>query len=150
MSMYCELDVHPEIWDLTGTLTGEVIGPNGEPCKAVHVDQSMKIKVTVELGGRILHYLCNTQIGVSLAFESCGSGVEGEWCKWLTIEPCKPGGNTLVFEFEVGRGVLSTSECGRQYEICITVGSKDCCGKVGFIFGTCHDFNITVLPADVN
>jgi hypothetical protein len=28
--------------------------------------------------------------------------------------------------------------------------SKDCCGKVGFIFGTCKDINITVLPADVN
>ena len=46
----------------------------------------------------------------------------------------KPG-----YEFEVPGSRLRPGECGKQYELCITLSSKDCCGRVGFIFGTCAE-----------
>ncbi len=146
----CELDIHKETWDLGGKMAVEFIGPTGEPCHVVHENQEFKVKVKVTLTGRILNYLCNTSICVCVAFESCGSGPEFEICDWKTVNPCQPGGDTYDFEFTVPASRLGSGECGRQYKLCITLGSKDCCGKVGFIFGTCHDIGLTVLPADVN
>ena len=146
----CKLDIHKETWDLGGTMTAEFFDVAGEPCYVIHEDQMLRVRVTVHLTGRILHYLCNTSIGVSVAFESCGSGPEFEVCDWKTLTPCAPGGDTYQFEFNIAGSRLGGGECGRRYELCITLGSKDCCGKVGFIFGACHDFSITVLPADVN
>jgi len=146
----CIIDVHPNIFDLTGKLTVDFYNATSptEPVTFVHEDQVLVVKVRVELGGRILNYLCNTHLCVCLAFESCGSGPEGEICEWLMLDP----GNTNVytFEFRLPAGKLPSGECGKSYDICITLGSKDCCGKVGFIFGRCKDFQITVLPADVS
>lgn len=119
-----------------------------EPVSFVHEDQVLVVRAQVTLGGKILNYLCNTQLCVCLAFESCGSGPEGEICRWVTLDPCRT--NVYDFEFELPAGSLKAGECGKSYEICLTLGSKDCCGKVGFIFGRCNDFDITVLPADVS
>lgn len=148
MPTECTIDVHKEVWDLGGTMTAQFYNPAGEPCLVVHENQELRVVVTVKLTGRILNYLCNTKICVQLAFESCGSGPEGELHEWKTLVPCET--DTYTFEFRVPSGRLTAGECGRQYELCITLGSKDCCGKVGFIFGTCKDLDITVLPADVN
>ena len=146
----CKLDIHKEAWDLGGVMTAEFFDAAGEPCLVIHEDQDLRVRVTVTLTGRILHYLCNTSICVAIGFESCGSGPEFEVHDWKVLNPCAPGGDTYVFDFRVPGGGLPAGECGKQYELCITLGSKDCCGKVGFIFGTCKDINITVLPADVN
>lgn len=146
----CKLDVHQEVWDLGGTLEAEFLGPDGEPCTLVHADQDFRIHVTVRLTGRILSYLCNTEMCVTVAYESIGTGPEGELTKGQTLNPCREGGDTYTFDFEIQGGTLSAGDCGKQYEIAITLGSKDCCGRAGFIFGTCKDFNITVVPADVN
>lgn len=153
-STCCTIDVEPKIWDLSGTMTTEFYNKTDptEPCGMVHEDQALIVKVTVVLKGNILHYLCDTQLCVCLAFESCGSGREGEICKYIKLEgqhdPCTT--NTFCFEFELPGGYLSGGECGRQYGICITLGSKDCCGHPGFIFGTCKGIHITVLPAVVH
>lgn len=145
----CIIDVHPNVFDLTGELIAEFFNKDTtEPCGFIHEDQTLVVKVTVTLKGRILNYLCNTKLCVCLAFESCGSGFEGEFTKCKTLDPCKT--KVYTFEFEVPGGCLKAGECGKQYELCITLGSKDCCGKVGFIFGSCKDFTITVLPADVS
>ena len=37
-------------------------------------------------------------------------------------------------------------ECGREYHLCITLGSRDCCGKVGFVYGSCDAYTLTVSP----
>jgi hypothetical protein len=149
----CQLDIHKEIWDLTGTLTAETSdasNPN-EPSGVIHTDQTLHVVVTLTLGGKILNYLCNTQVGVGLGFESCGPGVEFDESDWKTLEPCAPGGNVIVFTFDVPGSAFGTvPDTGREYTLCITVGSKDCCGKSGFLYGHCHDFHITVLPADVD
>lgn len=150
MGHQCKLDVHPEIWDLDGYLEAEFLTPEGEPCKLVHEDQDVRIRVTVHLTGRILHYLCETQVCVTVGYESIGTGPEGEFSKSQTLHPCRDNGDTYVFDFDIDAGTLKAGECGKQYEIAIVLGSRDCCGKVGFIFGTCKDFNITVVPADVN
>jgi hypothetical protein len=146
----CKLDVHKEIWDLGGTMTARFYNKSdpSEPTGVIHEDETLLVKIRLVLTGRILNYLCNTSVGVSVAFESCGSGGEFEICQWQELYPCDR--NTYDFEFEVPGGRLRSGECGRQFELCITLSSKDCCGKVGFIFGTCKDINITVLPADVN
>ena len=82
----CIIDVHPNIFDLTGKLTVDFYNATSptEPVTFVHEDQVLVVKVRVELGGRILNYLCNTHLCVCLAFESCGSGPEGEICEWQT------------------------------------------------------------------
>jgi hypothetical protein len=146
----CQIDVHRNLFDLSGTLTTDIYNktaPN-EPVGFVHEDQVLVVKVTVTLAGKILGYLCNTQLCVCLAFESCGSGAEDEFCEWVTLDPCNK--TTYEFFFELPANTLKAGSCGKTYEICITLGSKDCCGKVGFIFGRCKDFDITVLPADVS
>ena len=150
MTTECKLDIHKEAWDLGGTMSAELFDEKGGPCALIHENQELRIIVTLKLTGRILNYLCNTQICVEVAFESCGSGVEIERHDWKVLNPCAPGGDTYVFDFRIPPGTLPAGECGKQYELCITLGSKDCCNKVGFIFGTCKDFNITVAPADVN
>jgi hypothetical protein len=146
----CVIDIHRNVFDLSGTLTATFFNKTApeEPVSFVHEDQVLVVKVTVTLGGKILNYLCNTQLCVCLAFESCGSGPEGEFCKWVTLDPCNR--TSYDFEFELPAGYLPSGECGKNYDICITLGSKDCCGKVGFIFGRCKDFDITVVPADVS
>lgn len=151
MNVPCTLDIHDEIWDLTGEMTAEWRNrATGEICRVVHENQASYVKVQLTLHGRILHYLCGTQICVCLAFESCGSGSEFEKCVWKEVKPCEPGGNVLDFEIDILPGELPAGECGKQYRLCVTVGSKDCCGKSGFIYGTCHDWSITVLPTDEN
>jgi hypothetical protein len=146
----CKLDIHREIWDLGGTMTAEFYNASDptEPTGVIHEDETLRVRVTIELTGRILGYLCNTKIGVSLAFESCGSGFEGEWCQWQELYPCEQ--DTYYFDFEIPGRRLRAGECGKQYELCITLSSKDCCGRVGFIFGTCREATITVLPTDVS
>ena len=150
MGHKCKLDIHQEIWDLGGELEAEFLTPDGEPCRMIHEDQAVRIRVTVRLTGNILHYLCDTEMCVTVAYESIGTGPEDEFTKGLTLYPCRDGGDTYTFDFDIAAGTLTAGECGKQYEIAITLGSKDCCGHVGFIFGTCRDFNITVVPADVN
>jgi hypothetical protein len=146
----CKLDIHKEIWDLTGYLTAEWKNAAGEPCHFVHEDQASSVTVELTLGGTILHYLCNTSICCCLAFESCGSGSEFEVCQWKEIHPCEKDGHIIKFKFDIAPGLLKAGECGKQYRLCVTLGSKDCCGHSGFIYGTCHDLTITVLPTDVN
>lgn len=147
----CTIDLHQPHLNIGGTITTQfynATNPN-EPVGVVHEGQDLVVKVTVVLTGKFLHYLCDTQLCVCLAYESCGSGPEGECCKTITLkgdhDPCKT--NIFCFEFHLPKGTLIAGECGKQYDICITVSSKDCCGNVGFIFGTCKDFHITVLPA---
>lgn len=146
----CTFDAHPEIWDLGGTISAEAYNQNDPNDPILHEDQTLIVEITVRLTGRILHYLCGTQICVNVAFESCGTGPERDFHQWQTIEPCRAGGDTYVFRFELAPGTLPAGECGKQYELCISIGSKDCCGHVGFIFGSCKDLNISVAPADVN
>ena len=39
-----------------------------EPIGVIHEDETLLVRITVTLTGRIVSYLCNTQIGVSVAF----------------------------------------------------------------------------------
>ena len=146
----CTLDIHREVWDLGGTMTAQFYNQSdpSEPTGVIHEDETLLVRITVTLTGRIVSYLCNTQIGVSVAFESCGPGGEFETCRWQELYPCER--DTYYFEFEVPGSRLRAGPCGRQYELCITLSSRDCCGRVGFIFGTCKGINITVLPTDVS
>jgi hypothetical protein len=150
----CVIDVHPNRFDLRATLETTFHNETNpeEPVGFVHEGQTLIIKVRVGLSGGILDYLCNTQIGVCVGYESCGSGPEGELPpQWQTLSPCgQPDPYVLEFDFSLPGGVLVAGECGKVYGICITLSSKDCCGKVGFVFGSCEDFSITVLPADVS
>jgi hypothetical protein len=146
----CVLEPRREIWDLKGKMTATFADKSnpGEPLGFVTADQTLVVTVTVTLEGRIRYYLCDTSLCVNLAFEACGQGPSGDICKDILLvgdySPCKT--DTWVFQFDVEPGTLTTGSCGRQYTLCITLGSKDCCGKVGFIFGSCHDFTITVVP----
>jgi hypothetical protein len=146
----CKLEPRKNIWDLGGTLTATFADKTdpSEPVGFIDSDQVLLVTVTVKLTGRIKNYLCQTSLCVCLAFEACGPGSTGDFCKTIFLDgqysPCKT--DTWVFDFEVPAGTFNPGNCGREYELCITLGSRDCCGKVGFVFGSCHDYTITVSP----
>lgn len=146
---WCEIDIHPNLFDLKGTMTTSFYNKSDmkEPTGFIHADQTLVVKTRVSLSGRILSYLCKTQLCVCASFESCGKGIEDDFCDWKTLEdPCKI--KDYDFEIEVPANKLTSGHCGKDYTVCVVLGSKDCCGKVGFIFGRCRHFSITVLPAD--
>jgi hypothetical protein len=147
----CKLEIDPKIWDLGGTMTATFADPSDpdEPVGFLDADQPLQVTVTVTLTGKIVNYLCDTQLCVCLAFEACGCPSYGCFCEWIELtganSPCNT--NVFTFVFNVPAGTFDPGECGRRYCLCITLGSKDCCGKVGFIFGTCNDYCIDVTPA---
>jgi len=147
----CRLEARPHIWDLGGTMTASFADKTdpSEPIGFIDADHVLLVTVTVTLTGRIRYYLCDTSLCVCLAFEACGRGSVGDFCKTIVLtgtnSPCQT--NEWVFEFEVPPNTFSPGDCGREYELCITLGSRDCCGKVGFVFGSCHEYTITVSPS---
>jgi hypothetical protein len=150
----CTLEARPHIWDLGGTMTA-TFADKTDPAEAVGFidsDHVLLVTVTVTLTGKIRYYLCDTILCVCLAFEACGRGPCGDFCETICLEgpnsPCET--NEWVFKFEVPAGTFDPGDCGREYELCITLGSKDCCRKVGFVFGSCHEYHITVSPPEQN
>jgi hypothetical protein len=146
----CKLEVRPHIWDLGGTMHATFTKKNdpGTEVKFIDSDQTLVVTVTVCLTGRIMYYLCDTYLCVNLAFQACGHGSTGDCCRTICLDgpnsPCNT--NVWKFEFDMGPGTFDPGDCGREYELCITLGSKDCCEKVGFVFGSCHEYTITVSP----
>jgi hypothetical protein len=148
----CTLEIDPHIWDLGGTMTVTFADPADpdEPVGFLDADKALRVTVTVTLTGKIVNYLCNTWLCVCLAFEACGCPSYGDFpCQWIELagdnSPCKT--NKFTFVIDVPANTFNPGECGRKYSLCITLGSKDCCGKVGFVFGTCDDYSIDVTPA---
>jgi hypothetical protein len=137
----CILEPRPHIWDLGGTMTATFADKSNpaEPVGFINSNQVLQVTVTVTLTGKILNYLCNTSLCVCLAFEACGCGPSGDICEWIKLtgddSPCRT--NVWTFVFDVPAGTFNPGECGREYHLCITLGSKDCCGKVGFVYGSC-------------
>ncbi len=150
----CKLEVRPHIWDLAGTMTATFADKSnpGEPVGFIDSNQVLLVTVTVTLTGRIRYYLCDTTLCVCLAFSACGPGSTGDFCKTIYLEGANSPCNTdkWDFEFEIPAGTFNPGECGREYELCITLGSRDCCGKVGFVFGSCHEFHLTVSPPETD
>jgi len=146
----CTLEVRPEIWDLHGSMyaTFAVEGSPPMPTGFMNSNQTLQVVVTVELEGNIVNYLCETKLCVCLAFEACGCGPVGDLCKWICLtgndSPCKT--HRWQFVIDVPPGTFNPGECGREYKLCITLGSRDCCDKVGFVYGSCDAYKITVVP----
>jgi hypothetical protein len=120
-----------------------------EPVGFINSNQELRVTVTVTLTGNILNYLCNTSLCVCLAFEACGCGPSGDFCAdWIELtgsnSPCQT--NTWTFTINVPAGTFNAGQCGREYTLCLTLGSKDCCGKVGFVYGSCDAYRLTVVP----
>lgn len=147
----CKLEVRPEIWDLSGEMyaTFSVEGSPPMPTGFMNSNQTLQVVVTVELQGNILNYLCDTCMCVCLAFEACGCApVERDLYKCIKLigdqSPCHT--HRWVFVIDVPPGTFNPGRCGREYKLCITLGSKDCCEKVGFVYGSCDAYKITVVP----
>ena len=146
----CILEPRPHIWDLGGTMTASFADKSnpGEPVGFINSNQVLEVTVTVTLTGSVLNYLCNTSMCVCLAFEACGCGPTGDFCEWIELtgdnSPCNR--REWKFVIDVPAGTFNPGECGREYHLCITLGSKDCCGKVGFVYGSCDAYTITVVP----
>jgi hypothetical protein len=147
----CKLEVRPEIWDLRGQMwaTFAVEGGPSMPTGFMNSNQELQVTVTVELEGNILNYLCETRMCVCLAFEACGCApVERDLYKCIVLtdgqSPCRT--HRWEFVIDVPPGTFNPGRCGREYKLCITLGSQDCCGKVGFVYGSCDAYKITVVP----
>jgi hypothetical protein len=147
----CTLEVRPEIWDLRGEMwaTFSVEGSPPMPSGFMNSNQTLQVVVTVALQGNILNYLCETKMCVCLAFEACGCApVEKDLYKCICLtgdqSPCRR--KQWEFVIDVPPGTFDPGRCGREYKLCITLGSKDCCGKVGFVYGSCDAYKITVVP----
>lgn len=150
----CQLEVLPHIWDLHGTMHAEFFDASNPPLPVgfIEADQTLEVVVTVELAGKILNYLCETTLCVCLAFEACGRAPSGDFCEQIYLtgpnSPCKV--NTWVFRFTVPPNTFEPGQCGREYHLCITLGSRDCCGKVGFVYGSCDAYRLTVTPSQTD
>jgi len=146
----CILEPRPHIWDLGGTMTATFADKSnpGEPVGFINSNQVLEVTVTVNLTGNVLNYLCDTSMCVCLAFEACGCGPSGDFCEWIELtgdnSPCRT--HEWKFVIDVPPGKFNPGECGREYRLCITLGSRDCCGKVGFVYGSCDAYTITVVP----
>jgi hypothetical protein len=147
----CRLEVRPEIWDLSGEMYAafSVEGSPPMPTGFMNSNQTLQVVVTVELQGNILNYLCETRMCVCLAFEACGCApVERDLYKCIILTgdqgPCRT--HHWEFVIDVPPGTFNPGRCGREYTLCITLGSQDCCGKVGFVYGSCDMYKITVVP----
>jgi hypothetical protein len=147
----CRLAPKSEIWDLGGTMTATFADKSNpsEPIGFIAADQTLEVTVKVDLTGKIRNYLCGTTLCVCLAFEACGVGPSGDFCKSIELTgkngPCDKK-DPWEFVFDVPPGTFTAGECGREYHLCITLGSKDCCGHVGFVYGMCHEYTLTVVP----
>jgi hypothetical protein len=150
----CILEPRPHYWDLGGTMTATFADKSdpAEPVGFIDANQVLQVTVTVTLTGRIRYYLCDTTLCVCLAFEACGPGSVGDLCETIYLSgpnsPCQT--DKWVFVFDVAPGTFNPGKCGREYNLCITLGSRDCCDKVGFVFGSCHEYTITVSPAETD
>jgi hypothetical protein len=147
----CTLEPRPHYWDLGGTMTASFADASNpsEPVGFINANDVLQVTVTVTLTGKVLNYLCNTSMCVCLAFDGCGCGGSGDFCQWIELtgdySPCNT--HEWTFIIDVPAGTFNPGECGREYTLCITLGSKDCCGKVGFVYGSCKAYTITVEPA---
>jgi hypothetical protein len=146
----CTLEPRTHIWDLGGTMTA-TFADKTDPDEQVGFldsDHVLLVTVTVTLTGKIRFYLCDTSLCVCLAFEACGASSPPDRCQTIELvgpnSPCQT--NVWEFKFEIPAYTFDPGQCGREYEACITLGSRDCCDKVGFVFGSCHEFTITVTP----
>jgi hypothetical protein len=140
----CEIHLDPKTWDLSGEMEMSLFDTFGAPIPMVHVDKAFRVQVTVTLKGDVLRYLCGS-LCVELGFESLGSGNEPDLYDDKNLDPC--GSGIYVFNIVVPPNTLSAGHCGKVYDVGVTLGSTDACGKSGFIFGTCGDFDLSVMPA---
>ncbi len=141
----CEVEIHPTAFDLGAQMWYELVEYDTPhpPVTIIHSNQAFGVRVKVKLTGTILHWLCGT-LGVQVAFESCGSGAEGEYIDEKALVPCGDG----LYEFLVliPANTLKAGKFGKSYELCITLGSIDACGHAGLAFGHCHDFSVMIAP----
>jgi hypothetical protein len=123
----CTLEPRPLIWDLGGTMTATFRDKSNpaEPVGFINSNQVLEVTVTVSLTGNILNYLCNTWMCVCLAFEACGCGPSGDYCDWIELTGASSPCSTQVWTFviDVPAGTFNPGECGREYHLCITLGS---------------------------
>jgi hypothetical protein len=140
----CNVEIEQQTFDLTATMEMKYfeINPEGAP-NIIHEDQDFEVDVKVVLYGRIRRHLCG-ELCVEIAFHGCSGGPDWVGQKQLPLDPC--GDGTYLFKIRVPGGSLSGRECGQIYELCVTLGSRDSCGKSGVIFGTCTPDNITIVP----
>jgi hypothetical protein len=115
----CTLEVRPHIWDLGGTMTATFADASdpAEPIGFIDSDQTLRVRVTVTLTGKIRYYLCDTSLCVCLAFEACGVGSSGDFCKTILLagdeSPCQA--QAWVFDFDIPPGTFNPGDCGREY-----------------------------------
>jgi hypothetical protein len=137
----CSVEIVPA-GRLEGTLEAECfeLDPALQPTDIITDRQSFRVRVKWCVIGELRRHLCGTWC-IQIAWESCGSGPEGEWHRDIDFDGCDEDGcYQLDFDFPPGR--LPAGECGTVYCLCVTLSSKRVCGErkyVGLIHGFCKD-----------
>lgn len=135
----CAFEVPESIlMNLKGSVSYQFLEKGGiDPTNIITSEQESLVRVDITFGGKLSHLFSLTWC-VCVAFESHGSGPEGELCvKDIPWNPCRDGDVTTV-DVVVPAGYLPAKECGAVYNITVTVTAKDQCGHPAPIAALCR------------
>ena len=141
----CDFQLEPYICDLNGNISIEVQDLDSlQPTTVVDCEKGAKVTVRWDIEGKIKAHLCG-QWCVCVHLESMGPGPElsvKNPCATLEWEPCNDGGweyeVVIPQDIDVPAGEdLCADNCGRLYQVGVTLTSRDGCGEPGHIAAYC-------------
>lgn len=122
------------------------------PTSIIKSNQNSHVDVTIDFstcGSALANALC-LRWCVKLAFEGCGSAVEGfRPVVWVDQTVCKDQSVTVTIP--IPAGTLNAPEgggCGDVYGLCVTAVAFTTCGTPLPFAGFCKGGTIMVFPAD--
>ena len=145
---YCEFEIDPHDCDLWGYIRASVHekdDPEGkhDAKTIIACDEDWYVKVKWRLWGGLMHHLCG-YFCVCVYLESIGPGEDyslpcdedDKPCiEWIKMDPCGDGYYEVICR--VPKGTVDCGDCGKLYEVAVTLTSFDYCKNPGHIAAYC-------------
>ena len=124
-------------------------GAGGEkPTNIIRCDQTACVEVTIDFGGCELARLLCLKWCVKVAFEGCGSALEGSLpVKWVEQRVCESKVVKVKIDIPANYFPCNEAECGDVYMLCVSVLASDTCGNPAPFAGYCKGGSIMVYPS---
>jgi hypothetical protein len=145
---YCEFEIDPVDCSLSGYINASVYEggpPEGkqDPTTIVSCNEDLYVKVEWQLYGHLVQHLCG-YFCVCVYLESIGPGKDysldcdntGQPClDLIEMNPCGDGKYEAICRIPANS--IDCGDCGRLYEIAVTLTSLNYCKKPGHIAAYC-------------
>ncbi len=144
----CEQEFTPLVRGTTVKIkaTANEVGGN-PPSGIIRADQDWYVDVEWEMTGDLIRHFCGNWC-VSAVLESVGPGKDYQIPARparVPMEPC--GDGKYSYRIEVGAGDVDARDCdGTLYNVAVTLGSTDPCGKPSHIFAHCTGGHLHIVP----